>query len=45
MMMEDDNIVTVSEVNKADEAYERAVDVYEQSKLTLQQVELDSLQR
>ena len=44
MMMEDDNIVTVSEVNKADEAYERAVDVYEQSKLTLQQVELDSLQ-
>ena len=44
MMMEDNNIVTVSEVNKADEAYERAVDVYEQSKLTLQQVELDSLQ-
>ena len=43
MMMEDDNIVTVSEVNKAEEAYERAVDVYEQSKLTLQQVELESL--
>ena len=43
MMMEDNNIVTVSEVNKAEEAYERAVDVYEQSKLTLQQVELESL--
>ena len=44
MMMEEDNIVTVSEVNKAEEAYERAVDEYEQAKLTLQQVELDSLQ-
>ncbi|RKU15074.1 hypothetical protein C6500_20485 [Candidatus Poribacteria bacterium] len=44
MMMEEDNIVTVSEVNKAEEAYERAVDEYEQSKLTLQQVELESLQ-
>ena len=43
MMMEEDNIVTVSEVNKAEEAYERAVDEYEQSKLTLQQVELESL--
>ena len=43
MMMEDDNIVTVSEVNKAEEAYERAVDEYEQAKLTLQQVELESL--
>ena len=43
MMMEDNNIVTVSEVNKAEEAYERAVDEYEQAKLTLQQVELDSL--
>ena len=42
MMMEEDNIVTVSEVNKAEEAYERAVDEYEQAKLTLQQVELDS---
>ena len=43
MMMEEDNIVTVSEVNKAEEAYERAVDEYQQAKLTLQQVELDSL--
>ena len=43
MLMEEDNIVTVSEVNKAEEAYERAVDEYEQAKLTLQQVELDSL--
>ena len=43
MMMEDNNIVTVSEVNKAEEAYERAVDVYEQAKLTLQKVELESL--
>ena len=40
-MMEDNNIVTVSEVNKAEEAYERAVDEYEQAKLTLQQVELE----
>ena len=44
MIMEDNNIVTVSEVNKAEEAYERAVDEYEQAKLTLQQVELESLQ-
>ena len=44
MMMEENNIVTVSEVNKAEEAYERAVDEYEQAKLTLQQTELASLQ-
>ena len=43
MMMEENNIVTVSEVNTAEEAYERAVDEYEQAKLTLQQVELESL--
>ena len=43
MMMEENNIVTVSEVNIAEEAYERAVDEYEQAKLTLQQVELESL--
>ena len=43
MMMEENNIVTVSEVNAAEEAYERAVDEYEQAKLTLQQVELESL--
>ena len=44
MMMEENNIVTVSEVNIAEEAYERAVDEYEQAKLTLQQTELTSLQ-
>ena len=44
MMMEENNIVTVSEVNKAEEAYERAIDEYEQAKLTLQQTELASLQ-
>ena len=43
MLMEENNIVTVSEVNIAEEAYERAVDEYEQAKLTLQQTELDSL--
>ena len=43
MMMEENNIVTVSEVNEAEEAYERAVDEYEQAKLTLQQTELESL--
>ena len=43
MLMEENNIVTVSEVNKAEEAYERAVDEYEQAKLTLQQTELESL--
>ncbi len=44
MMMEANNIVTVSEVNRAEEAYERAADAYEQAKLMLQQTELDSLQ-
>ncbi len=43
MLMEENNIVTVSEVNTAEEDYERAVDEYEQAKLTLQQTELDSL--
>ena len=43
MMREDNNIVTVSEVNIAEEAYERAVDEYERAKLTLQQTELESL--
>ena len=43
MMMEENNIVTVSEVNTAEETYERAVDEYEQAKLRLQQVELESL--
>ena len=43
MMMEENNIVTVAEVNKAEEDYETAVSEYEQAKLTLQQVELDSL--
>ncbi len=43
MMMEANNIVTVSEVNKAEEDYDLAVSEYEQAKLTLQQVELDSL--
>ena len=43
MMMEANNIVTVSEVNKAEEDYETAVSEYEQAKLTLQQVELESL--
>ena len=44
MMMEANNIVTVSEVNKAEEDYETAVSEYEQAKLTLQEVELNSLQ-
>ena len=44
MMMEENNIVTVSEVNKAEEDYETAVSEYEQAKLTLQEVELNSLQ-
>ena len=43
MMMEENNIVTVAEVNKAEEAYDLAVSEFEQAKLTLQQVELDSL--
>ena len=44
MMMEENNIVTVAEVNTAKEAYETSVSAYEQAKLTLQQVELESLQ-
>ena len=43
MMMEASNIVTVSEVNRAEEDYETAVSEYEQAKLTLQDVELNSL--
>ena len=43
MMMEASNIVTVSEVNKAEEDYETALSEYEQAKLTLQEVELNSL--
>ncbi len=43
MMMEANNIVTVSEVNKAEEDYETAVSEYEQAKLSLQDVELNSL--
>ena len=43
MMEEENNIVTVSEVNKAEEEYESAASEYEKSKLSLQQVELDSL--
>ena len=43
MMMEANNIVTVSQVNKAEEAYETAVSEYEQAKLTLQDTELNSL--
>ena len=42
--MEENNIVTVAEVNTAEEDYETAVSEYEQAKLTLQQVELESLQ-
>ncbi len=44
MMMEENNIVTVAEVNTAEEEYELAVAEYEQAKLTLQKVELESLQ-
>ncbi len=44
MMTEENNIVTVAEVNTAEEDYETAVSEYEQAKLTLQQVELESLQ-
>ncbi|MDE0399951.1 MAG: NEW3 domain-containing protein [Candidatus Poribacteria bacterium] len=44
MMAEENNIVTVAEVKTAEEDYERAVSEYEQAKLTLQQVELESLQ-
>ena len=43
MMMEANNIVTVSEVNTAEEDYETAVSEYEQAKLTLQETELNSL--
>ena len=44
MMAQEKNIVTVAEVNTAEEDYERAVSDYEQAKLKLQQVELESLQ-
>ena len=44
MMMEENNIVTVAEVNTAKEDYEKAVSDYEQAKLELQRVELESLQ-
>ncbi|MYB02608.1 hypothetical protein F4X90_23455 [Candidatus Poribacteria bacterium] len=44
MMAEENNIVTVAEVKTAEEDYERAVSEYEQAKLILQQVELESLQ-
>ncbi len=44
MMAEENNIVTVAEVNTAEEDYETAVSEYEQAKLKLQQVELESLQ-
>ncbi len=43
MMREANNIVTVSEVNKAEEDYETAVSEYEQAKLMLQETELHSL--
>lgn len=43
MMEEENNIVTISEVNKAEEEYESAASEYEKSKLNLQKVELDSL--
>ncbi len=43
MMAEQNNIVTVAEVNQAEEEYKRAVAEYEKAKLNLQQVELDSL--
>ena len=44
MMNEKNNIVTVAEVNTAEEDYETAVSEYEQAKLELQRVELESLQ-
>ena len=44
MMREENNIVTVAEVNTAEGDYETAVSEYEQAKLKLQQVELESLQ-
>ena len=43
MMREENNIVTVSEVTRAEEEHKRAIAEYEQAKLNLQQVELDSL--
>ncbi len=43
MMEEENNIVTVSEVNKAEEEYESTASEYEKAKLNLQKVELDSL--
>jgi len=43
MLKEANNIVTVQEVNRAEEEYERAKAAYEQAKLNLQRVELDSL--
>ena len=43
MLQEANNIVTVQEVNRAEEEYERARATYEDAKLNLQNVELDSL--
>ena len=43
MLQEANNIVTVLEVNRAEEEYERAKAKYEGAKLDLQNVELDSL--
>ena len=43
MLQEANNIVTVQEVNRAEEEYERAKADYEGTKLDLQNVELDSL--
>ena len=43
MLQEANNIVTVQEVNRAEEEYERAKAKYEDAKLDLQNVELDSL--
>ena len=43
MLQEANNIVTVQEVNRAEEEYERAKAAYEDAKLNLQNVELDSL--
>lgn len=43
MVEEENNIITVAEVNNAEEAYESAVSEHEKAKLNLQKVELDSL--
>ena len=43
MLEEANNIVTVQEVNRAEEEYERAKAAYEDAKLNLQNVELESL--